>query len=380
MTARLPITLTQAYGAYGASSGNPGSARIAYAGEMREADTGWYLLGERPYSPTLRRFLAPDHASPFDGGGVNRYAYCGGDPVNRIDPSGHTWLGWLGTSLGISAATSAARSVTPASRMQESASTPGTMTSTASTVADAVSVTAAIDSVALMMSGQQKAGDVFGWVGMGAEIASGGVHLPPARHGSPVERFLGRQHAVTRTGITGTRPKRNVQLVTDANIPAERLDINTFGALYLKTGWKRRRPPGNRKSSIVAADTAISAESFTTVFKWLLDKGVSEVSVYTGAHGVPMGNNWNLRTGERLDAEPKFFLEDVVRTKRAAQSAGMKITPINMALMTKQEMQHHLLRDGVHVIGSCYGVSDEVVMNVLNVTQATVYKLNSPVP
>jgi hypothetical protein len=46
-----------------------------------------------------------------------------------------------------------------------------------------------------------------------------------------------------------------------------------------------------------------------------------------------------------------------------------------MALLNKQQMQHHLLQDGVHVIGSCFGLSDEVVMEALNIQQATVYLL-----
>jgi len=35
------------------------------------------------------RFHSPDSFSPFAAGGINAYMYCGGDPVNRIDPSGH---------------------------------------------------------------------------------------------------------------------------------------------------------------------------------------------------------------------------------------------------------------------------------------------------
>ena len=41
------------------------------------------------YSPTLMRFNAQDSLSPFGRGGVNGYAYCLGDPINRNDPSGH---------------------------------------------------------------------------------------------------------------------------------------------------------------------------------------------------------------------------------------------------------------------------------------------------
>ncbi|MEE4636302.1 RHS repeat-associated core domain-containing protein [Pseudomonas alliivorans] len=36
------------------------------------------------------RFNQPDNLSPFGRGGLNAYAYCLGDPVNRGDPSGHS--------------------------------------------------------------------------------------------------------------------------------------------------------------------------------------------------------------------------------------------------------------------------------------------------
>lgn len=63
---------------------------FGFAGERREPLTGWYIPGGyRPYDPLLMIFLAPDSESPFGEGGLNTYAYCGGDPVNRIDPSGH---------------------------------------------------------------------------------------------------------------------------------------------------------------------------------------------------------------------------------------------------------------------------------------------------
>ena len=35
------------------------------------------------------RFNAPDSLSPFGEGGFNAYNYCAGDPINKIDPSGH---------------------------------------------------------------------------------------------------------------------------------------------------------------------------------------------------------------------------------------------------------------------------------------------------
>lgn len=44
--------------------------------------------GHRSYCPQIMRFLEPDSLSPFDGGGINPYIYCVGNPVNLIDPSG----------------------------------------------------------------------------------------------------------------------------------------------------------------------------------------------------------------------------------------------------------------------------------------------------
>ncbi|WP_423812655.1 RHS repeat-associated core domain-containing protein [Pseudomonas peradeniyensis] len=63
----------------------------SFTGALRERHTGSYLLGNgtRGYSPVLMRFLSADSWSPFGEGGVNAYAYCGGDPVNQVDPTAH---------------------------------------------------------------------------------------------------------------------------------------------------------------------------------------------------------------------------------------------------------------------------------------------------
>ena len=65
-----------------------------FNGEKPEPMTGHYLLGKgyRGYNPTLMRFNSPDNLSPFGKGGTNPYAYCAGDPINRLDPTGHFWL------------------------------------------------------------------------------------------------------------------------------------------------------------------------------------------------------------------------------------------------------------------------------------------------
>lgn len=68
-----------------------------FTGQPRDRVHGFYHLGNghRVYQPTLMRFLSADHLSPFGNGGINAYAYCGGDPVNRIDASGRSWMSVL---------------------------------------------------------------------------------------------------------------------------------------------------------------------------------------------------------------------------------------------------------------------------------------------
>lgn len=64
-----------------------------------------YILGNgyRPYNPTLMRFHSPDSWSPFGRGGLNAYMYCVGDPVNRVDPTGHfSWRKARGSILSTS--------------------------------------------------------------------------------------------------------------------------------------------------------------------------------------------------------------------------------------------------------------------------------------
>ncbi|MGP5570349.1 RHS repeat-associated core domain-containing protein, partial [Pseudomonas helleri] len=57
-----------------------------------------YLLGQgyREFNPVLMRFNSPDSWSPFGDGGINAYAYCDNDPLNKVDPTGHIPNIWKG--------------------------------------------------------------------------------------------------------------------------------------------------------------------------------------------------------------------------------------------------------------------------------------------
>ena len=84
---------------------------IRYRGYYYDRETGLYYLNARYYNPEWRRFISPDsteYIDPDTPNGLNLYAYCGNDPINRFDPSGYDWewnsfmkgLGYLATGIG----------------------------------------------------------------------------------------------------------------------------------------------------------------------------------------------------------------------------------------------------------------------------------------
>ena len=65
-----------------------------YKGYYYDEETQLYWVSSRYYSPELCRWISPDsieYLDPESINGLNLYAYCGNDPVNRFDPTGHSW-------------------------------------------------------------------------------------------------------------------------------------------------------------------------------------------------------------------------------------------------------------------------------------------------
>jgi RHS repeat-associated protein len=61
-----------------------------YRGEQYDSDLGLYYLRARYYNPQTGRFLSrdPEDGKAVDPASLHKYLYAGGNPVNRIDPSG----------------------------------------------------------------------------------------------------------------------------------------------------------------------------------------------------------------------------------------------------------------------------------------------------
>lgn len=60
--------------------------RYTYTGREYESEYGMYYYRARYYDPMAGRFISEDPIGL--GGGINPFAYVGGDPVNHTDPSG----------------------------------------------------------------------------------------------------------------------------------------------------------------------------------------------------------------------------------------------------------------------------------------------------
>lgn len=137
-----------------------------YNGERHDPITHNQHLnnGYRAYSNTLNRFTCNDSWSPFYLGGVNAYAYCQGDPVNREDPSGHmSWNTVTGVALGVIGL----------------AMIPFTMGQSLTVMAciaaglEAISVTAGIASAAIEENHPETSA-TLGWVSLATGILSAG--------------------------------------------------------------------------------------------------------------------------------------------------------------------------------------------------------------
>ena len=167
---------------------------LGFNGERLDSVTECYLLGNgyRSYDPLLMRFQSPDNQSPFGAGGLNPYAYCLGDPINRSDPTGHSvWEALLGAgmaALGILASIATFGAATPLA--------------IAGLVAGVTSGIAGIASAVFQGACPESgAGEILGYVSLGLGLLSVGIGL--AAMGKAFSHVGNRLHDAFKSGLDG---------------------------------------------------------------------------------------------------------------------------------------------------------------------------------
>ena len=178
------------YSAYGESAeGSDLQGLLGFTGEARERDLGWYLLGRgyRAYNPGLMRFHSPDSLAPEDAG-INPYVYCGGNPINWRDPSGHMgqrnsveypylpprpvkrpkadWKSWLGVAVGAVFAVISLALLPPVGLTVAFAIGAGSL---------ALDVASTAVGAAALATGKEALGEAAFWLGIGSAVSTLGV-------------------------------------------------------------------------------------------------------------------------------------------------------------------------------------------------------------
>ncbi|MGN6092541.1 MAG: RHS repeat-associated core domain-containing protein [Luteibacter jiangsuensis] len=334
------------YSAYGGTHGQAGQARSRYTGERIETHPGWYLLGTRPYDPALRRFLAPDAMSPFDAGGVNRYTYCGGDPINRVDPSGHVWENpWSKLRDPLVAIARSILGMTPTQP-----GTPATPVITAHTAA------ASMD-VARVSSG----------------IPSGSL-VAPAVPGNVVLGQLAPGPGTSRA--RGSEPPPAKRPRTDELLPASGVlrDMERPRISDRVGRWTKYALTANTGSrSIWVTDEALDETGATDLVRNLASSPrrpknrIRKLWLYTGYEGVRNGRNWDRDFLRTPRAASSGYAELARRFEvPAGESVGINVQIVDMQFAHQELMTQKLKRAGVHVVGISYGLMDPAVRKALN--------------
>jgi hypothetical protein len=159
-------------------------------------------------------FLSPDSESPFGSGGINPYAYCAGDPVNRIDPDGHSWVNYAlagaGIALGVAALIASLGTVSSilaaTTYIGSAALTPSAVMVVGAAALDIVSLGTGVASLVAEISGaDQSTVDILGWVSFATGL-TGGILSGAARKSVSI---------ANRRPTKGLRWEMDAQIISD---------------------------------------------------------------------------------------------------------------------------------------------------------------------
>ena len=389
---------TRTYGAYGVGTVPSGGATTAFAGEVPEPVSNWYLLGQRAYVPAMRRFISPDPFSPFDRGGLNRYAYCGGDPIGRIDPSGNSWLNIGLAIFGIATAAVAAvisggaalaAVAAAAGPLAGAVSTPSVIALSAAAAIDVVSLVAEGGSALATITGDDSLASVFGTIalatgvlGTAAGLASvakatvrAGRRLANGRFGTRAPAIAARSEIDPAWLHRPLGGDDSVHVVRSPHIPSAKFDRRT--RVGLKAEWRS----GTRNGAThYAVDVQVTVSEIMDKVKEIAltlppQREVTPFYVYGGAHGAADRSTWDAN-GVRLGADPQIRQAYDGLLDWPAHLLALKnyrLEYVHVPDLHVTTFEKHLTFPGIHFHGSCWSLADPRVLNASGMGPATVY-------
>ena len=349
------------YGAWGTARSGEALGRTGFAGEVREPGSDLYPLGSRLYSPRLRRFLSADPLSPFGEGGLNRYAYCGGDPVNRIDPTGNSWLDWLGAALGLVGAVVGTvmtagvllPAVAAAGGLMAAMSTASGLVLATTLALDVVSLAAEVGATVALAAGDEKTMGILGWVAFGTGLASAGMSLAPraAKASTRAGRFVGSwQDRLQHAGGARNLPAAAAEPALLRRMPAPVLEDMPDPVIRSILGYL----PGRDMANLAATSSTMSNRVATNIpplnIRKIFNPDVIKNASYRGPYVTTFGH-----------------MSMDYHTLRAQRAALGQTTGVHAG-----KLQEKLLKEGLtrhHLRVSRYMVSDEN-RNLIQVVQA----------
>lgn len=351
------------------------ATRIGFAGQCLEQGLDVFVLGGRIYAPALRRFLNGDAASPMSVGGLNRYAYCGGDPIQRIDPSGNSWLDWLTSGLGLVGAIAGTVMSAIAFVGSVGLATPAIVALGAALVLDAVAVVAEVGSIAGLVAGDSVVAQTFGWIAMGAGLASAGA-AGISRAGSNVASRV----ALAAGGASDTTSA--ARSIKRTILPIDSIDE-----------WRLSKdlPKEDAWTGVVKSWHRVASEQFPDAIHYGPDSQVSSRDVwrfvnesqgrapketktylYGGVHGAEDGQNWHGSNRIGADLDELVYSQRMRRAFNAKK--GRAVDVVNLAFLSPDDAVSYWIRPGIHIHGYCFGVVDELLLTTFGKTEAvTVY-------
>ncbi|EJL6355954.1 RHS repeat-associated core domain-containing protein [Vibrio cholerae] len=244
-----------------------------FNGETLDPVTGNYMLGNgyRGYNPFLMRFMSQDSLSPFSDAGINAYQYCHGDPINRIDPSGH--LDGLKLGLGIFAILAGifGAIAAPFTGGTSIALAAGIIGSAAGAISGALTVAAAAIEERNPDTAQKL--DIASWAFTGISLAAGAVGAAgEVAQGFKTPGFVTN---LSKGRLGQSRFKTDIKFRPKSNVRARRFEVSekaNKSMLTVETGGEKlsrahgdflvESAPKNQLTSITMEDGTVLKNSY----------------------------------------------------------------------------------------------------------------------